>query len=152
MKNIITSASLAALGAASLHAAQTEGMTTVQTSKPWSISATLRGFYDDNYATLPSGLKDDSYGFEVSPSAGLNLFLDQTTLGLSYLYSMRWYDGRPKEAPSADHMHQLNLKLSHAFSERYKADFTDSFVIAQEPDIIDPISADRPAVFLRGDG
>jgi len=137
MKKILTSASLAALGVASLHAAYAPGMTSAQTSKPWSVSATLRGFYDDNYTTSPSFRKRESYGFEVSPSAGLNLFMDQTTLGLNYTYDMRFYEDRRNNR--ADHSHQINAKLSHAFTPRYKLDLSDSFVIAQEPEVLTPI-------------
>ncbi|MEK9138947.1 MAG: outer membrane beta-barrel protein, partial [Bacteroidota bacterium] len=50
----------------------------------------------------------------------------------------------------ADHTHQADLKINHAFTEIYKLDVSDSFVVAQEPDLIDkggPIS--RP---LRTEG
>jgi hypothetical protein len=97
MKKSITSASLAALGAISLQAgtpldrsyyAPNPVLTPQQSTKWWSVSATLRGFYDDNYNTSPhplwfrldpatglatSGSKQDSFGFEVSPSFGINI-------------------------------------------------------------------------------
>jgi hypothetical protein len=111
----------------------------MQTTKPWSVSASLRGFYDDNYVTRPSnsptGLSaQDSFGFELSPSVGFNWVLPQTYIGLSYVYTMRYYDDR--DSDSADHSHQADLKLSHAFSERYKLDVSDSFVAAQEPELL----------------
>jgi hypothetical protein len=124
-----------------------------EATKPWSISATLRGFYDDNYATAPNWAERDSFGFEVSPSASLNLIRDQTALGLNYVYSMRWYEDRDDAGlPSADHAHQFNAKLSHAFTPRFKLDLSDSLVYAQEPELVESASTGIPSTFLRGDG
>lgn len=137
MKKIITSASLVALGAASVQAAYTPSMEAGDSAKPWSVSASLRGFYDDNYTTSPKPFARESFGVELSPAADLNLRpTEQTYIGLSYAYSMRWYEDRKQN--SADHSHQANAKLSHAFSERYQLDLSDSFVIAQEPQVLDP--------------
>jgi len=147
MKKIITSAGLVALGAAGVQAAYAPGLTPLQTAKPWSVSATLRGFYDDNYTTSPEDTARDSYGFEISPSAAVNITRDQTYLGASYVYSMRYFDDRDDH--KADHSHQANAKLSHAFTERYKIDVADSFVVAQEPEVIDP---DIKTAFLRTSG
>lgn len=137
MKKIITSAGLVAISAASLQAAYAPNLSSIETSKPWAISATLRGFYDDNYNSISksTGLKRDSFGVELSPSVSINIPMDQTYFGASYTYSLRWYEARPNN--SADHTHQFSMKLDHAFSERYKVEVSDSFVIAQEPEIVD---------------
>src|SRR4029078_3486603 len=102
MKKLITSAGLVVLGAASLNAQQlyapAPGLTTTQLTKPWTVSAAVRGFYDDNYSLTPSaGLIDpatgakikpqSSFGWEVTPSVGLNWAMEQTYIGLSYAYS-----------------------------------------------------------------
>lgn len=58
MKKMIASAGWVALGTAALHAAYVPGLTSMETSKSWSVSASLRGFYDDNYAALPSSSPD----------------------------------------------------------------------------------------------
>ncbi|MBI2946399.1 MAG: outer membrane beta-barrel protein [Verrucomicrobia bacterium] len=141
MKRLLTSAGLVAFGAANLQAqhAAAPHLTSIQTTKPWSVSASLRGFYDDNYVTRPSnsptGLsKTDSFGFELNPSVGFNWVLPQTYVGLSYSYGLRYYEDR--ESNSADHTHQADLKISHAFSEQYKLDVNDSFVAAQEPELL----------------
>jgi hypothetical protein len=138
MKKMITSASLVALGAAGVHAAYAPELSPQQTTKPWSVSASLRGFYDDNYNTAPRGLRRDSFGIEVSPSAALNLQLEQTFIGLSYVYGMRWYEDRSRN--SADHTHQANAKVSHAFTDRYRLDLGNSFVYAQEPTLVEPLA------------
>jgi hypothetical protein len=136
MNKITTTAGLLAIGAVSLQAQQFAGSPgSIQNQKPWSISATLRGFYDDNNLTLPDRFAQESFGIEVSPSAGFNLVREQTALGLNYVYSMRWFEGRDNN--EVDHTHQFNGKLSHAFTERYKVDVSDSFVIAQEPTVLD---------------
>ncbi len=164
MKKLITSAGMAVLGAASLNAQQiyapAPGLTTTQLSKPWSVSAAIRGFYDDNYALTPragyvdpvTGAKTkprDSFGFEVSPSAGLNWSMEQTYIGLGYVYSLKWFEDRPEH--KIDQSHQANVKLSHAFTDRYKLDLADSFVLTREPDLIAPANAPNTTIRSRLD-
>ena len=136
MKKLIASAGLVAVATTGIQAAA-PGLSPMETAKPWSISATLRGFYDDNNLALPSSADPEgSFGFELRPSASLNLLpTDQTFIGLGYVYSMRWFEARDED--SADHSHDLTLKADHRFSERYKIAFQDSFVYAQEPEVID---------------
>lgn len=137
MNKIIASASLVTLGVASLNAAYAPGLTPAQSSKPWNVSAVLRGFYDDNYTTLPYYSAQETFGIEVRPSVGLNLVLDQTTIGLTYTYGLKYYE----DSDEVDHAHDVALKVSHAFSEQTKFDLTDTFSIAQEPQIDDPVFA-----------
>jgi hypothetical protein len=151
MNKITATAGLVAIGAASVQAqiyAPSPG--SQEATKPWTISATLRGFYDDNYTTSPSHLERDSWGFEVSPSAALNMIRDQTALGLSYVYSARWYEDRDED--EWDHSHQVNGKLSHAFTPRFKIDLSDSFVFGQEPELIEPAGAGVTSTGLRSEG
>src|ERR1041385_8240960 len=95
MKRMITTAGLAALGAASV--APTFAQDAMLSQKPWSIGASLRGFYDDNYLTYPKALRDrpgfddGTFGFDVSPSVAVNFKREQMTFGLSYLYDFRYY-------------------------------------------------------------
>jgi hypothetical protein len=110
----------------------------METSKMWSVSGTLRGFYDDNYNTQPSGpSKRDSFGFEVSPSLNLNVPLQQTELGLRYTYGLYYYQDRESlgEKP-VDQTHQLDLWVDHAFTERWDAKVQDSLVVAQDPQLL----------------
>jgi Putative beta-barrel porin 2 len=127
MKRAIASAGLLALGAAGA-AAQL-----INADKPWSIAGSLRGFYDDNINTQPEGPgKVDSYGFEIVPSAAVNLGSGATTFKGSFIYDNRYYFERRNTDQSFD----LELNLNHNFSERYSVGFTESFVIAQEPQIL----------------
>ena len=142
MKKIIASASLVAVGATALHAENVASMTTRQeTSKPWTVSAALRGFYDDNYATAEDNpapgfpAKKGSFGFEVSPSFSWNVPRETTYIGVSAKYGLRYYFDRPGR--KEDHSVELTGKLDHKFSNRYSLHFEDSFVYAVEPELID---------------
>lgn len=148
MKRIFVTAGFAAIGVIGLQAANSSSLSTAETSKPWSVSAALRGFYDDNYAWRPDGpAKDQSFGVEVLPSAKLNWVGDQTYVGLSYDYGLKYYEGRPDS--NVDQSHQVNARLNHAFSERHKLDLSDSFVVAREPELIEPSGA---RTVLRSEG
>jgi hypothetical protein len=135
MKNFFLSVGLVAAGTASLQAAYAPDAT--DASKLWSISGTLRGFYDNNYATAPSSSSRGSYGFEVSPSLQVNKPLQQTEIGLKYTYGLYYYQDRQElnENP-IDQTHQLDFWIDHAFTERWQARFQDSFVVAQEPQLL----------------
>ncbi|HWH68876.1 MAG TPA: hypothetical protein VNT26_05795, partial [Candidatus Sulfotelmatobacter sp.] len=70
MKKIVASVGLVALGASAMHASAQDMSGGPDTSKPWSVSATLRGFYDDNTGTVPDAVSVNhrgSAGWEVSP-------------------------------------------------------------------------------------
>jgi len=135
---MITTAGLAALGAATVAPGLAQEAGVAQT-KPWAIGGTIRGFYDDNYYVYPGTTafpRKDTFGFEVSPAASYNLKREQTDLGLSYQYGFRYYIERPH--PKDDQSHQVNARISHPFSDRYSVDASDSFVVAQEPAILEP--------------
>src|SRR5438309_10735232 len=96
MKKLIATASLAALGAASVQAA---APASIPSDKPWSLSASLRGFYDDNYSTLPNGpAKKDSFGFQLSPTAAVGVSNDQTSFGARFSYTLTYYEARDKNS------------------------------------------------------
>jgi len=151
MKRIVASVGLVAVGVSGAYASSL-GLAGVDASKTWSVSATLRGFYDDNYLYLSRGERD-SYGFEVSPAVRFNLPMEQTYLGLSYLYNGRYYADRDDTVLGQDnepwaHSHQFDLMFNHAFSERYSLDLRDSFVIAQDPEVLAP-QGNIPVVFRK---
>jgi Putative beta-barrel porin 2 len=138
MKKIVASVGLVALGASGLYSAPIPGLTE-EGGKNWTASLTLRGFYDDNFNTVRSGPdKQDAFGFEVSPSIAAGFrFSPQTSLSLSYVYSFKYYDHKPLESSTKyDQSHIFNASLDHAFSERYKLNAHESFVIGQEPDVL----------------
>ena len=111
--------------------------------RPWSVAATVRGFYDDNVNTTPVDAdKVDSFGIEVSPAVGFAWTDDRTTVNAGYRYSLKYYD---KAIPGTfdpnqgggdhtDQTHNFLAAITHDFSDRYRIALTESFVIGQEPD------------------
>lgn len=136
MKKIAASVGLIALSASALQAADTAALSSMQTSKPWSVSASLRGFYDDNINTTKNN-KEHSYGFEVNPSVSVGIAGDQTSASLGYSYSGKFYENRPAGSTDKwDHTHIFDAALQHSFSPRFQVGVKDSFVIGQEPDVL----------------
>lgn len=126
---------MVALGVSGAQAA-TDAVSTPEPVKPWSVSATLRGFYDDNINSTAQ-FKQDSFGFEVSPALLWKQTWETTSLSLGYTYSLLYYDNKP--LGNTDHLdqdHTFNLALTHNFSERYDIAVTDGFVIGQQPDTL----------------
>ncbi len=138
MKRIINTAGLVALGAASLQAVHGQSLVSNgDPAKPWSVSLAVRGFYDSNYLLDPSGLAHHTWGTQVSPSASVSLPMDQTLLGASFVYTMKYYADAPSGQPNIDHTYQGNVNLEHSFNESYSAKLSDTFVYAQDPTVID---------------
>ena len=143
MKKIVASVGLVAIGASGIQSASGQALMAADASKPWSVSATLRGFYDDNVstipndATIPPGSHRDTFGFEVSPAAALAWSVDQTTLTLGALYSFKHYENIPIGSTGHnDNTFTFNAGLTHAFNEQISARVSDAFVIGQEPDLL----------------
>jgi len=141
MKRIVASVGLVALGTSGLHA-DTASSLTSESSKPWSVSATLRGFYDDNINSAPDnaslgGYHRGTFGFEVSPAIAVTWPWEQTSVSLGYVYAFKDYQFRPAgNTDTVDMTHSFNVSLDHSFNELYRANIRDSFVIGQEPDFL----------------
>ncbi|HLP77531.1 MAG TPA: outer membrane beta-barrel protein [Candidatus Paceibacterota bacterium] len=136
MNKIVASFGIAALGASALQnvSAQDNGAP----NKFWNVTATLRGFYDDNIGTAPKGpFKVDAFGYEISPGAGVNYEADGTTIKAGYRFGMKYYDHTPPGATDRiDKTHTFDLQLDHAINERFRIGVGDSFVVGQEPDAL----------------
>jgi hypothetical protein len=139
MKKLIASVGLAALGTATLSAQYAPGLSPQETTKPFSISASLRGFYDDNINTQPSEIAIKSWGMEFSPSASLNFAGEQSYARIGYVYSLKYFEADDR----IDHSHEISGKLEHRLSERFKLGVSDKFTYAQEPDVIADIGGIR---------
>lgn len=124
-----------AIGATGLKAQYAPGLSRMETTKPWSISASLRGFYDDNYFAQPKGAKDESFGFEVRPRLAFNLPREQTFIGGAYTYGLKYYEARDDDP--IDQSHEVDLRIEHRFSERLKLNLNENFVYAQEPEVVE---------------
>lgn len=137
MKNFFVSAGLAAIGVGTLHAATyAPDVTAMDAGKIWSLSGTLRGFYDDNYTTGSGPSKRSSLGFEFSPALSLIVPLQQTEIGLRYTYGLYYYQDRENNGQNPlDQTHEADLWIDHAFTERLEGKVQDTFVIAQDPQL-----------------
>src|SRR5688500_18806227 len=123
MKHVLTSAGLVALGVTALNAYDPQ-MTRQLTGRPFTVGATVRGFYDDNINTSPKPLEEESFGVEVSPSIHINLPMEQTFIALGYIYSLKWYEDR--DPRNYDQSHEFNGKLRHQFSPRHDIGIDDA--------------------------
>jgi len=132
MNRIIASVGLVALGAASV---QAQSISTPP-AKWWNVSATVRGFYDDNIDAAHKPTSHDRvWGGEISPGVGITVGNDQTTLTADYKYAFLYYDKVPAgQNHKYDQDHTFNVALNHVFNECYSVRAHDSFVIGQEPD------------------
>ncbi len=125
------------MGVSGAFAAYTPGLSSMDTSKPWSVAASLRGFYDDNYYLADKGDERDSFGFNITPSLRYNLAKDQTYFGARFIYSAAWYEDRTEgDNDPWDQSYQFDVMLNHAFNERFSLDVRDSFVISQQPEVL----------------
>jgi len=151
MKKICVSAGLVALSATVAQAQYAPGLSPLETSKAWALTATIRGFYDDNYLTLPKTIPGPngtviqgargSFGVEASPSISYNHSVSDTLLSATYVYDLHWYQDREG---TTDQTHEFNAKMEHEFSERYKLSLNESFVVAQDPGVLDAAVVTQP--------
>jgi hypothetical protein len=138
MKKLFVSAGLIAAGAASVQSVNSQGSDAVS-PKAWSVGASLRGFYDDNY--LYSSSKRGSFGSELSPSISYNLPLRQSDMGIRYNYSLYYYQDRQDQRGDVnpfDQSHQVDFWFDHAFNENWHFNFTDTFGDGQQPELLQP--------------
>ena len=58
---------------------------------------------------------------------------------MRYTYGMYYYQDRENLGQNPiDQSHQFDLWVDHAFTERWQGRVQDSFVVGQEPELIDP--------------
>ena len=137
MNKLIASVGVIALSSSVLHALETGALNAQQSKKAWSVSASLRGFYDDNFNSQASGNKQSSTGIDVAPSAHFGVAGEQSSLDVGYDFTARYYEkalnGRTDHS---DFTHNFNVTATHAFDERFRVNGRESFVIGQEPDFL----------------
>lgn len=137
MKTYAASVGLIAISTSVLSAVDTTVLNSQQSSKPWSVSASLRGFYDDNINSAPKGSEQESGGFQISPSINYGFVGEQTSLNLGYYLAANWYDNPYANWSSPWQLtHTMEAALSHTFNPRINVVLRDSFVIGQEPDVL----------------
>ena len=133
MNKIAASLGLIALGTTALHAVEATALNPMQRSKPWSVAASLRGFYDDNINLSPN--KVDSFGYEISPSVDVGLAGEQTSFNLGSQLDAKYFETLPLgQLDKWNLTHIFEGTFSHRFSPRASMSVNDSFVIGNEPD------------------
>jgi len=133
IKRVIASAGAVAVGTAGLQGQNVTGLTQQEQTKRWIVSASLRGFYDDNSLNQVDG--DPGFGFEFHPGVSFNLPLDQTLFRASYDFTLNYYDVRKDS--KIDQNHTFDARLNHQFSERYDFVAQETFVYSDSPAVGD---------------
>ncbi len=135
MKNILTTAGLAAVAVAGFQTKCAAQAVTVDDSKWWQVSASLRGFYDDNYTVAPERYARESFGFEVRPGFDLANQGEQHLIKLSTIYSARWFEDRDEDP--WDHGVIADLTGEYRVTENQVVRLTDNFSYSSEPTVLD---------------
>ncbi len=136
MKKLVVSVGIIALGSSVLHALETGALNAQQSKKAWSVSASLRGFYDDNFNSQPNGSKQSSTGVEIRPTVDFGVAGDQSSFNVGYDFTARYFEKAVNgSSDHSDFTHQFNADATHAVSERVKLNASESFVVGQEPDL-----------------
>ena len=145
MKKLFVSVGLVAVGTSAVCAAGgVAAMGMGDNTKNWSVAATLRGFYDDNYATASKGTAGtndvrDSFGVTIRPSIAYSVPMDNTSFGIRYTFGATWYEDRENQNSANDpwdYSHEFAGYFNHDFNDHYSVDAMDSFVISQEPELL----------------
>jgi len=137
MKTFATSVGLLAIGTSVLNAVENKALNSQQTTKPWSVAASLRGFYDSNINSSPDGTEQASSGVQINPTLNYGFVGEQTSVNFGYLLAANWYANPYSNWTSAWRLTQtIEGALSHTFNPRIDVNMQDSFVIGQEPDVL----------------
>ena len=133
MKKVILTAGVLALGVVAMQDAHAQA---VDKEKPWTVEGTLRGFYDDNYNTAPSGASNNrsSYGIEVHPSVDVKHTDGPDAFSASYDYKSVYFFSRPGHSPDQDHY--IAAAWDHKFNANDSFNIAETFVDAQEPEVL----------------
>ena len=122
MNKLIASVGVIALSSSVLHALETGSLNAQQSKKAWSVSASLRGFYDDNYNSQPSATKKSSTGGDLAVGFDFGTAGEVTSVNVGYDLTARYYE-KALSTTSSDHTdytHSFNAGLTHAFNERLR--------------------------------
>lgn len=103
-------------------------------TRSFQVKNRLRLEYDDNiYETAQD--KEESFKVIEEIEFLVNLNLPQTYLGLRYRPSFEYWDNRDPD--NEDWFHDIDLVLTHNFTERLSLSIKDTFRVAEQPEAID---------------
>jgi predicted porin len=135
MKNILTTAGMAAAAVVGFQTTCAGQAVTVDDSKWWQVSAALRGFYDDNYTTGTKDQEQESFGVEVRPGLDLKHQGEQHTISFAVQYSARWFEDRARN--EVDHTVLADLAAEYLCTENHVFRINDTFVYTSEGTLLD---------------
>jgi hypothetical protein len=122
------------VGVAGARGQNVTGLGSQQASKWWTISASLRAFYDDNYAFQTDGPnRKGSQGLEISPTLSFHLPLERTLIKGDYTYRLNYFGDRPD--PAIDQYHDFFARVNHKFSPIHSLNVEENFTFSNEPQI-----------------
>jgi hypothetical protein len=136
MKRVIACVGAFAIGVAGLQGANVTGLTAQEQTKWWTLSGSLRGFYDDNSLNEVKTNEVASFGVEVKPGISIHLPMERTLVNASYIFTLNYYENRPSSKVDQDHL--FNARVNHRFTERYDVNLEDAFVYSDAPEVTDP--------------
>jgi hypothetical protein len=109
------------------------GLDTSNSTKFYTITASLREEYDDNIYTV----KDNptaSAVTEISPSFLINLPLRDSTFVARYTFGFDYYENRSGD-PN-DYTHELLVNYTHQFTDRFSLSLGEQFGYFTQPDLL----------------
>jgi hypothetical protein len=134
MKNILTTAGMAAAAVVGFHTTCAAQTVTVDDSKWWQVGAALRGFYDDNYTTSASN-EQESFGIEIRPEFTVGHQGEQHLIQLKTIYSARWFEDREDE--EWDHGVSVDLAGEYRVTENHVLRLNNLFSYTDEGPLLD---------------
>ena len=106
---------------------------TANTTKFYTITASLREAYDDNIYTTKDNPTASSVT-SISPSFLVNFPLENSDFSARYTFGLYYYENRTGNP--VDQTHELNLLYTHQFSGRYSLTAQDQFGYYAQPDLL----------------
>ncbi len=109
---------------------------TANATKFYTITASLRGEYDDNIYTSHHN-KVGSFVTEFSPSFLVNFSSENSTFSGRYTFGLDYYANRSGQP--IDQSHELLLRYTHQFNDRFFLDVRDQFGYYTNPDLLNGV-------------
>jgi hypothetical protein len=147
MKRTIASIGLVAMGVTALQAQSASTLSQGDRDKDWSVSSSLRGFYDDNFVNQSSDIAKESWGLEVTPKVSYSLTSVPNTLVQAGVGNDLRYYAKPE---ISDQSVEVTALVNHRFNKHVDVQVDDRFVLAQEPDVMEQGVVSTP-LRLQGD-
>lgn len=109
---------------------------TSESTKFFTITATLREEYDDNIFTAKTG-KVSSLETDFSPSILFDLPMEDSDFSARYTFDMTYYNNR--QGDSFDLTHEFIAQYRHSFSDRFGLNLAEQFRYYTEPSLFESI-------------